>query len=201
MKRIYPTILATKWEQTEPKEDPSKQSLQNVIEAAKKSNLPFITKTKTDIPEDQILKTIGLVREQCNLSTNEKSFVAIAILLQKGGCNANKNTQITIQLEDRTIDSKTINKIIRETCKGYTPRAFARQLGKDIFEIAKAYKIPGNISLKLQRNFPELWERITHEDKQYWASDFQTNTPGIPADIANLIQTNYEKGFVKSQSK
>jgi hypothetical protein len=127
------------------------------------------TKTKSDIPEEQILKAVGLAREQFNLKNNEVAFTGIAILLQKGGCNSNKNTNVIISIDDRMMDSKSTNKIIREICKGATPRSFARQYGQTIFEIAKKHKIPGNIALKLQRNYPEAWNRITNPDKEYWA--------------------------------
>lgn len=181
--------------------DMEESTLQSLLTASTNLEPKINTKTKSDIPEDQILKTVGLIREQFNLKSNELAFTGIAILLQKGGCNSNKNTNIVITIDDKSMDSKSTNKIIREICKGATPRSFARQHGKTIFEISKKHKIVGNIALKIQRNYPEAWNRITNPDKEYWASDFQTDTEGIPPEVANLIQTNYEAGFASKNKK
>jgi hypothetical protein len=173
------------------------QGLTAILTAAKSLTPKIATESAKQIPEDMVIETLGLIREQFNLPDNNYALIALCILLQKGGCNANKTTNIVIILENKNIDSKTVNKIIRDTCKNFTPRALARQLGKEIFEIAKLHQIPGNLALKLQRTYPDAWNRITNPEKTYWASDFQVNTDGCPPEMANLIQTNYENNFKK----
>lgn len=171
------------------------KEIKKILKSALQKKSEIAVKQRNEISEESIIRVIEVTRLQFNLENNESALSAIAILLQKGGCNANRNTSITISFDNKTIGSKEVNTIIRNNCKNITPRAFARAIAKEIFEISKFYDVPGNIAIKIKRTQPEAWDRITEPDKEYWASDFQLNTEGIPPPIANLIQVNYQNSF------
>jgi len=152
------------------------------------------TKSKT-IPEDQIQTVIDLVQTKANFKDKNQAVVALAITLQKGGCNSNKNTNITTTIEDASIDSKTIANFIRSNCKNASPRSFARQIGNEIFKICKKQKIVGNLKIRLEKNYPDEWKSITDPDKDYWASDFQSSTMECPDGVKFLIRKNYTELF------
>jgi hypothetical protein len=147
------------------------------------------------IPDEQILTTFGLIREKGGFPDTQSAIIATAITLQKGGCNSSKNTQITTTFNGISIDSKTINGLIRTACRNSSPRSFARQIALEIFKISKNYKVPGNLKIKLEKNYPQEWNSIVDPDKDYWAADFQSSTPDCPDSIKFLIRKNYQEMF------
>lgn len=114
---------------------------------------------------------------------------------------SNKNTNITIEINEKTVDSKTVSALIRSNCSNATPRMFAREITTDIFEISKTMDIPRNLALRLERNFISDWKKIQSPDKQYWAADFQSGNTNCPEDIRNLLRKNYEETFQKTNKK
>ena len=164
-------------------------------------NITVKTETIKEIPKEQIDSTISLIRENYKLESDASAFYGTAIIMQKGGCNSNKNTNIVIEMQGSKLESKTIGGFIRTKCKNASPRQFCRQIADQIFEIAKHSKTPGNLKVRLEKQYTKQWNEIQDPDKEYWASDFQSSNPNCPDGIKFLIRQNYQETFSKQQKK
>jgi hypothetical protein len=174
-------------------------SLNSLVEQAKALTITATTENRKMIPLDQITQTLGLVRENYELADDASALYVTAISLQKGGCNSNKNTNIILTVDGKKIESKIISGFIRQKCKNASPRQFARQLANEIFEISKHTKTSGNLKIRLEKLYTKQWNDIIDPDKDYWASDFQSNNPKCPDGIQFLIRQNYQETFRKKE--
>jgi hypothetical protein len=171
--------------------------LKSLVEQAKALTITATTDNTKMIPSEQINQTLGLVRENYQLADDASALYVTAISLQKGGCNSNKNTNIILTVDEKKIESKIIAGFIRQKCKNASPRQFARQLANEIFEISKHTKTSGNLKIRLEKLYTKQWNDIIDPDKDYWASDFQSNNPKCPDGIKFLIRQNYQETFRK----
>ena len=92
-----------------------------------------------------------------------------------------------MEVNGAKLESKIISGSIRSSCKNASPRMFPRQLGATIFKISKVYKVPGKLKIRFKKLSPKEWNSILDEDKEYWASDFQSSTPECPGPFQGQL--------------
>ena len=159
-----------------------------------KVKITLVEPPRRGLSAKQMETALKMIQARFGLS-DEEAIGAIATILQKGGTNSNKNTNITVVINDKTIDSKTIAGIIRSNCSNASPRMFARQIATQIYNVCKVLDVPGNLAIRLERNYTSEWGKIKDSNKIYWAADFQSGNPDCPEDIKTLIRKNYEDTF------
>lgn len=172
-------------------------SLDSLVAEGINKKIQISTESIRQIPDAQITETVGIIRENFNLEDNATAFYGMATLLQKGGCNSNKNTNIIIDIAGKKMESKVVATLIRQKCKNASPRQFARQIADQIFAVSKNANIPGNLKIRLEKQYTKQWNEIQNPDKDYWASDFQSSNPNCPDGIKFLIRQNYQDTFSK----
>ena len=110
--------------------------------------------------------------------TVPQAIVVITILFQSGGTNRSCDANLQANLFNKNIKLSSLRKSLAVCKVKDCERKFARSLADEIAKVASFYKIPGNLSLKIQRLKPQLGN-ISMEIL-VWLSDFQSSNPNCP---------------------
>lgn len=197
--------MATNSNIEDTKENTSKTTKSNdLLEQVISKELKVTAKKKErqkHTPE-QFKKTVESFGSITKINDNAKAGAILLLSLQLGGVASRKGNRFSTEIEGHVVDNEDITTAIHSGCsKDTTPRAFARSFANEIFSISKNSKISGNIAKKLASKLTEDWNKIENPDKDFWASDFQSENPNCPKEIRELINKQYTMQFVTEKTK
>jgi hypothetical protein len=142
---------------------------------------------ESNLTREQCKKIIALAASQLGVSEDE-ALTIIGIFLQKGATSKGYNGNATLSIFGKELKLSKVRKVFAEcNCKNGL-RKFARTYATEIYEIAKAVGVPGN----LYKRLGSLIEEETEED-QYWLSDFQSDNDEAPRIVRDLIKSHFRK--------
>jgi hypothetical protein len=160
------------------------------LESLKKEKERIINPRTGKLGAETAEKIITDLKNLLNFNDPQQAMASVAVLFQQGGtarsCDGNLNTVIfgtTVKLAD-------IRRVLKDNRCVKSERKLARSYATSIKIICEALQIPGNLSSKIIRKYPEM--TFTIEEK-VWMSDFQSDNEDAPSHIRTLIMDTYKK--------
>jgi hypothetical protein len=140
---------------------------------------------------ENVLRSI-IEKKKC---TETVAVCLIAGLAQKGGTNKSATNSATFSLnvgdkQPVSLTAQELINIIKSHEKSGTIRQLARSLADEIYEVAIALRIEGDLASQMKYDHPEL----PFEDAA-WCSNFQTTNPNCPTNVRNWLVNNYKSRF------
>ena len=179
----------------------SSETLQEAIRR-KKAVKPVIGTTSPNMAtKEQVKGFIQILQRRVNYSQltpeqQETLSLGICELLQKGAVSPKFEKSRKAELFEGNLTAGNILDALREVDRSLTPRKLARAIRAEIYEVAQAWSIPGNLSKKYLQAFPDATIQ-----EQVWASDFHTfsDDPNMPERVKNWLIENYTGRFEKNK--
>lgn len=119
-------------------------------------------------------------------------YVAITVVLQRGGTNKGAGNTAKVTLRDKSLTAQDLQNTINVTKKNATNRQFARALANEIVQVALQLNIEGDLANQMRFEFPDLTQ-----EEAIWCSNFQTTNPQCPERVRNWLVQNYKNRFRK----
>lgn len=119
-------------------------------------------------------------------------FVAITVVLQRGGTNKGAENIAKFTLNNKSLTAKDLQKTINVVKKNATNRQFARALANEIAQVALRLNIEGDLANQMRFDFPDLTQ-----EEAAWCSNFQTTNPQCPKRVRDWLVNNYKQRFRK----
>jgi len=140
---------------------------------------------------ENVIKTLQ-EKKKCSETV---AVCLIAGLAQKGGTNKSATNSATFSLnigknKPVSLTAQELINIIKLHEKSGTIRQLARSLADEIYELATALKIDGDLASQMRYDYPEL----SFEDA-VWCSNFQTTNPNCPTNVRDWLVNNYKSRF------
>ncbi|MFB6225418.1 MAG: hypothetical protein ABEI13_03085 [Candidatus Paceibacteria bacterium] len=176
-------------------ENPQNVIPQDLLNSALNAKIEVTDRVEKTVKPDSFNAVINEVVSTYNV-TPAIALVGLIAILQAGGTNKNKRSNVKISLGGTSFESKTINKVIAKHCPDFTPRQFATYFRNIIYMIARKHNITGNAYVSLRRQYSHLLSEASAEEK-FWAADFQLDNPKCPEYLRNALQQRYNDKFVK----
>jgi len=123
-------------------------------------------------------------------------YVAITVLLQRGGTNKGAGSTIKFTLRDKSLTAQDLQNTVNAVKKNATNRQFARALANEIAQVAVQLNIEGDLANQMRFEFPDLTQ-----EEAAWCSNFQTTNSQCPEKVRNWLVQNYKNRFRKEQKK
>lgn len=117
-------------------------------------------------------------------------FVAITVILQRGGTNKSAANEARYVANERNFTAQDLQKIISIVKKNATNRQFARAMANEIAQVAIQLNIEGDLANQMRFEYPDL-----DSAEAAWCSNFQTTNPKCPEKIRNWLVKNYKDRF------
>jgi len=119
-------------------------------------------------------------------------FVAITIVLQRGGTNKTAGHTAKFTLNNKSLTAQDLQKTIKIVKKNATNRQFARALANEIAQVALQFDIEGDLANQMRFEFPDLTQ-----EEAVWCSNFQTTNSQCPKRVRDWLVNNYKQRFRK----
>lgn len=123
------------------------------------------------------------------------AYIGIFSTLQAGGTNKNKRSNVKININGISFESKVVNGFITKHCKDFTPRQFALYFRTEIFNTAMKHNITGNAYVSLRRHYSK--DLTDSPTERFWAADFQLDNMECPEHIRAALLQRYTEKFTK----
>lgn len=119
-------------------------------------------------------------------------YVAITVVLQRGGTNKSAGNTAKVTLRDKSLTAQDLQNTINVIKKNATNRQFARTLANEIAQVALQLNIEGDLANQMRFEFPDLTQ-----EEAIWCSNFQTTNSQCPERVRNWLVQNYKNRFRK----
>jgi sulfatase maturation enzyme AslB (radical SAM superfamily) len=119
-------------------------------------------------------------------------YIAITIILQRGGTNKNGGNTVKVTLHNKNLTAQDLQNTINNIKKNATNRQFARTLANEIAQVALQLNIEGDLANQMRFEFPDLTQ-----EEAVWCSNFQTINPQCPERVRDWLVQNYKYRFQK----
>jgi hypothetical protein len=123
------------------------------------------------------------------------SFLAIAIICQKGGTSKKAQGDIYATVNGSKITLNDIRNIIKNQNMKFTLRQWARTYGSPIHRACEIYSIDGDLAKILTRKDDSL-----NPSDLIWCSNFQMDNPDCPSNVRDHIKSHFSELFGKKDS-
>lgn len=122
------------------------------------------------------------------------SFLAIAIICQKGGTSKKAQGDIYATVNGSKITLNEIRNIIKNQNMKFTLRQWARTYGSPIQRVCELYSIEGDLAKILTRKDDSL-----NPSDLVWCSNFQMDNPDCPSNVRDHIKSHFSELFGKKE--
>lgn len=138
------------------------------------------------------------IKEELKLADRSEALSILAVLFQQGGTARSCDGNMNVTLFGKECKLADIRRVLSQNSCRKAERKLARTLANEIREICLLMEIPGNLSLKIQKN--NIERTFTTEEK-VWLSDFQSDNEKCPAELRKLITETFKKPDDKKKKK
>lgn len=135
--------------------------------------------------QDKAQEVLKKIKDNLKLEDYHEALAIVAVLFHLGGTARKCDGNLSVELFGRTTKLAEIRRSLRECGVAKSERKLARSYATEIREICLQLGIPGNLSTKIQRSYPEL--KVFPIEEATWLSDFQLENPDCPAKLRQLI--------------
>ena len=146
------------------------------------------------IPKNTAKKILQEIVETNELSSIEVALTHLTILFQQGGTSRSCDGNLTAFFE-KNVSLSSIRKALKKNGFNRGERKLARTYANEIYAIAAALELDGNLYQKIQRLNPEL---SFTQSEACWLSDFQASNEETPSNLRNLINASFNKQKINS---
>lgn len=122
------------------------------------------------------------------------SFLAIAIICQKGGTSKKAQGDIYATVNGSKITLNDIRSIIKNQNMKFTLRQWARTYASPIHRVCELYSIEGDLAKILTRKDDSL-----NPSDLIWCSNFQMDNPDCPSNVRDHIKSHFSELFGKKE--
>lgn len=124
----------------------------------------------------------------------QESFLAIAVICQKGGTSKRAQGNIFAVLNDnKKIDLAMIRAVEKKSGTKFTLRQFARTYATFIHKISYKFALAGDLAKKISRKYPNLSAKDC-----IWLSNFQMDNEDCPQVLRGYIMEHFKDLFPNS---
>jgi len=119
-----------------------------------------------------------------------EAIVFFGAFFQAGGSNKSCDGNLEVTAFGKTIKLSSLRKSLSDCrCKN-GERKLARSLGSTIASLSVPFNLPGNLSKKIGRMYPQ--RNFTLEE-QVWQSDFQVDNRDCPEETRRFINESFDQ--------
>lgn len=167
----------------------------NSLELPRNSKL---SESKTNEVLQAILDKFG------NHLSREQAITFLAVLFQQGGTARRCDGNLAVKIFNHEVKLSEVRSILRNIGLKNSERKLARALATEIYGISVMLELPGNLSKKITKLYPDV--KMSIEDLA-WLSDFQSDNEDCPSPLKKYILECFknkgpsQEGSQKKQKK
>jgi len=176
----------------------STKALEGMIDDVTKTLVEVKARKEKIVSQENLNFTLDELASVYGTTTGQ-TVVGLLGVLQIGGTNKSKRSNVKLTVGDATFESKTVQKAIAKHCPGITPRQFARQYADQIFRVAQTYQFDGSAWTSLSRSYSDMLDPQDpdYPSYRYWATEFQLDNPKCPEAVRNALKKRFSDRFMR----
>lgn len=150
-----------------------------------------ISLSRSDIMSDNKCdQLLDALQKELDLASKHQALLIIALLCQNGGCAKACSGNMSITIFNREFKLASVRQVFSKNGEKHGLRKFARTNCHAIGKLCEAKFIPGHLTRKINRMFPD--ERFSKHDRVY-LSDFHAENPAVDMRLRKLINESFKQ--------